>query len=49
MPPALFEPAVPASKRPQTHALDGPGTVTAREDNTKMYFKKMVVEGVNLT
>jgi hypothetical protein len=23
MPPAGFEPAVPASERPQTHALDG--------------------------
>jgi hypothetical protein len=26
MPPAGFEPAVSASERPQTHALDGTGT-----------------------
>ena len=26
MPPAGFEPAVPASEQPQTHALDGAAT-----------------------
>jgi hypothetical protein len=26
MPPAVFEPAIPASERPQTHALDSAAT-----------------------
>jgi len=36
MPPAGFEPAIPASKRPQTHALDraatGIGTYYDKDD-----------------
>jgi hypothetical protein len=31
MPPAGFEPAIPASERPQTHALDGKATGTSQK------------------
>jgi hypothetical protein len=34
MPPAEFEPAIPASKRPQTHALDRSATGIGFERNT---------------
>jgi len=32
MPPAAFEPAIPASERPQTHTLDRAGTGTGVDD-----------------
>jgi hypothetical protein len=35
MPPAVFEPEIPASKRPQAHALDGKATGTGSYD---VYF-----------
>jgi hypothetical protein len=31
MPPAGFEPTIPASERPQTHALDGVATGIGRD------------------
>jgi hypothetical protein len=33
MPPATFDPATPASERPQTHTLDRVGTETGDYDN----------------
>jgi hypothetical protein len=42
MPPAEFEPAIPASSRPQTHALDRAATgigirVTVKQANRAVY------------
>jgi hypothetical protein len=41
MPPAGFEPTIPASERPKTHALDGAATViglyTDAATNSKVY------------
>ena len=37
MPPAGFEPAIPASKRPQTHALEQAATGIGGEYNVPKY------------
>jgi len=42
MPPAGFEPAVPASERPQTHAFDGAATGIGNIIyNIDWYFKHL--------
>ena len=43
-----FEPAIPASERPQTHALDRAATVTAMEENFRTNFIEMNVKIIHL-
>jgi hypothetical protein len=44
MTPAGFEPIIPASERPQTHALDGAATGIGRiTTETKIYIELTVV------
>ena len=43
MPPAEFEPAVPARERPQTHALER-GTGTGYIHNALLYFPSICFE-----
>ena len=38
MPPVEFEPAIPASERPQTHALDLPATVIGHISEVNISF-----------
>ena len=38
MPTAAFKPAIPASERPQTHALDGAATAIDSIENTGLYL-----------
>jgi hypothetical protein len=51
MPPVGFEPAIPASKRPQTYALDRPGkgigTVLIRDIQLKYRLRLIKNHAVN--
>jgi hypothetical protein len=42
MPPEGFEPTIPASERPQAHALDGAATEAERNTIIKHNFNIMV-------
>jgi len=43
MPPAGFEPAIPASKRPQTHALDRAATGTGHPVVTNLHKQEVSI------
>jgi len=45
MPPAGFKPTIPASRRPQTHALDRAATDIGKEGcNTRIKFESFLLQ-----
>jgi hypothetical protein len=48
MPRAVFEPATPASKRPQTYTLDRAATGIGIQCTTNMYFMYLNVKQIHL-
>jgi hypothetical protein len=49
MPPAAFEPAIPASERPQTHALDRAATVKLKlKEISEFTFEMQLGNGAGM-
>jgi len=49
MPPAGFEPTIPASERPQTHALDCAATGTGIQNKRQLYPIKLANVSIHVS